>query len=129
MQKILVLILVVGFTLVGCSQGQSNKSDDAQSEKSSESNSETLTSTKVISLDLKEEEEKEVFTKAVKDSKQEPGIANMTNPDYKFNIEEESYLLWINNDSGTIMNIKDSHTIYTLSSNSVKEVFGIVNNG
>lgn len=36
MRKLFALILVIGFTLVGCSQGKDNKSDDAQSENSSE---------------------------------------------------------------------------------------------
>lgn len=90
---------------------------------------ENLTTTKVNSLYLKGVEEKEVFTKAVKDLKQEPGIANMTNPDYKFSIGGESYLLWITKDSGTIMNTKDTHTIYTLTTNSVQEIYGIVYDG
>ncbi|REB07081.1 hypothetical protein DVB69_09485 [Sporosarcina sp. BI001-red] len=129
MKKIFILMVAIGLTLAGCSQRQVNKSEDAQIEKTTEIKSETLATTKVISLDLNGVEDREVFSKAVNDSKQEPGIVNMTNPDYKFSIGEESYLLWITSDSGTIMSTKDTHTIYTLTTNSVKEVYGIVNNG
>lgn len=47
----------------------------------------------------------------------------MANPQYQFNRDEDFYDLWITADSGTIMNTKDTSTIYTLSSESVKEVY------
>lgn len=53
----------------------------------------------------------------------------MTDPQYQFSIGEESYFLWITEDSGTIMNSKDTHTIYTLSSNSVQKIYEFVNKG
>jgi len=37
--------------------------------------------------------------------------------------------LWITKESGTIMNAEDTHTIYSLSSSSVKEVFEFVHKG
>lgn len=123
MKKLCVLFIVVGFILVGCSQKQENKISASPIE----SNSETVTSTKANTIELKETEEIDLFTKAVNDSIQEPGIVNMTNPDYQFSIGKESYLLWIAEDSGTIMNTKDTHTIYSLSSSSVEEIYEYVN--
>ncbi|TQR17550.1 hypothetical protein [Psychrobacillus vulpis] len=125
MKKLFFLFVVVGFILVGCSQEHKNKI----SEFSSESSSETVITTKVKSLELIETEEKDIFTKAVSHSKKEPGIVNMTNPQYQFSIDDESYFLWITEVSGTIMNTKDTHTIYSLSSSSVKEIYAFVNKG
>jgi len=124
-KKLFVLFVVCSFILAGCSQEQESKLSKAQNEGSSE----TVNTTKANSLELIETEKIEVFTKAVTDSKKEPGIVNMTNPQYKFSIGEESYLLWIAEDSGTIMNTTDTHTIYTLSSNSVQEIYEFVNEG
>ena len=59
----------------------------------------------------------------------QPGIVNMTDPQYHFSIGEESYSLWITEDFGTIMNSKDTHTVYTLSSNSVQKIYEFVNKG
>lgn len=53
----------------------------------------------------------------------------MTYLKYQFSIGEESYFLWITEESATIMNTKDTHTIYTLSSSSIKEVYEFVNKG
>ena len=122
MKKLFVLFVVCGFILAGCSEEQESNGQN-------EGSSETATTNKESSLELKETEEVEIFTKAVSDSKKEPGIVNMTNPQYKFSIGEESYLLWITEDSGTIMNTKDTHTIYTLSSNSVQEIYEFVSKG
>ena len=123
MKKLCVLFIVVGFILVGCSQKQENKI----SESPIESSSETVTTTKANTIELKETEEIDLFTKAVNDSMKEPGIVNMTNPHYQFSIGNESYFLWIAEDSGTIMNTKDTHTIYSLSSSAVEEIYEFVN--
>lgn len=125
MKKLFILFVACSFILVGCSDEKESKLSTGQNEDSSE----TITTTKANSLELKETEEIEIFTKAVSDSKKEPGIVNMTNPQYQFSIGEESYLLWITEDSGTIMNTKDTHTIYTLSSNSVQEIYDFVSKG
>ncbi|MFJ7933722.1 hypothetical protein [Sporosarcina sp. NPDC096371] len=125
MRKLFVLFIAFGFVLAGCSQEQENKLSEAQNESSSE----TVTTTKAISLELKETEEIEIFAKAVSDSKKEPGIVNMTNHQYQFSIGEESYYLWITEDSGTLKNTKDTHTIYALSSNSVQEIYEFVSKG
>ncbi|MEK4485704.1 hypothetical protein MHH81_08875 [Psychrobacillus sp. FSL H8-0484] len=125
MKKLFVLFIAFGFILAGCSQEQEKELSEVENESSSE----TVTTTKANSLELKETEEIEIFTKAVSDSKKESGIVNMTNPQYQFSIGEESYFLWITEDSGTIMNTKDTHTIYVLSSNSVEEIYEFVSKG
>ncbi|KAA0965146.1 hypothetical protein FQ087_02185 [Sporosarcina sp. ANT_H38] len=103
MKKLSILFIILGTLLVGCSQKEQIE-------------------TKTGYLDLKEKNEIAIFSKAVKDSTEEPGIVDMINPQHKFSIGEESYSLWISEDNGTIMNTKDTHTIYRLSTSSIKEV-------
>jgi len=67
-------------------------------------------------------EEVEIFERAVNNSKKEAGIVNMADAQYQFILGEESYFLWITEESGTIMNEKDTHSIYRLSNSSVKEM-------
>ncbi|MBW9234329.1 hypothetical protein JQK62_19080 [Leptospira santarosai] len=53
----------------------------------------------------------------------------MTNSQYQFSIGKETYLLWIAEDSGTIMNTKDTHTIYSLPGSAVEEIYEFISNG
>lgn len=46
---------------------------------------------------------------------------------FKIEIGEETYFLWIDEKSGTIMNTEDTHTIYSLSNNSIKQVNELLN--
>lgn len=125
MKKLFVLFITSGLMLIGCSQKQENNLTEVLNKGSAE----TVTSTKATSLELNETDEIEIFTTAVSDSMKKPGIVNMTDPKYHFSIGEESYSLWITEDSGTIMNSKDTHTVYTLSSNSVQKIYEFVNKG
>ncbi|MGE7767079.1 hypothetical protein [Peribacillus sp. NPDC096540] len=132
MKKIFILFIVIGFALVGCSQEPKNEISETVAENGSEAQTEieTNSKTKMNDLELKDAEEIDIFKRAVSNSKKEPGIVNMVEePQYKFSIGEETYFLWITEESGTIMNTKDTHTIYTLSSSSVKEVYEFVNKG
>lgn len=117
------MLSIINFVLVGCSQEPKSQI----CEPTTEQNVETNFKTKINHLELKKAEEIEVFEKALSDSKKEPGIVNMTNPQYQFSLGEDSFFLWINEKNGTIMNTNDTHTIYTLSSSSVKEVYEFVN--
>ncbi|WP_100404350.1 hypothetical protein [Bacillus solitudinis] len=64
----------------------------------------------------------EAFSSAVKQS----GIVNMVDPQYKVELGKEIYFLWLNEGSGTIMNTKDTHTIYTLSPESAKQIYDLL---
>ena len=114
MKKLSILFIVIGLLLVGCSQKEQNETRNPVGKSNSGS--------KLEHLDLKGKYEIALFNTVVSDSTKEPGIGNVSNPQYQFSLGEESYLLWITVDNGTIMNVKDTHTIYSLSSSSIKEV-------
>lgn len=66
---------------------------------------------------------------AIKGAIKQPGIVDMADPQYKINIGDEIYFLWLTRSDGTIgtiMNFKDTHTIYTLSEDMTKELKGIL---
>ena len=60
--------------------------------------------------------------KAFKNADQQPGIPNMTDPHYRIELGEEMYFLWLDKTSGAILNTKDTHTLYTLSPQNVKDL-------
>ncbi|WP_226683235.1 hypothetical protein [Sutcliffiella horikoshii] len=58
----------------------------------------------------------------------EPGVADMSDPHYKLRLGANSYYLWIHKSSGTIMNRKDTHIIYSLSEEAAQGVYKLLDN-
>ena len=120
-----MILSVISFLLVGCSIEPKSQI----SEPTTGQNEEIYSNAKLIELELNKAEEIELFKEALSDSKKELGIVNMTNPQFQFSLDEESFFLWVTEESGAIMNIKDTHEIYTLSSSSAKEIYDFANKG
>jgi hypothetical protein len=71
----------------------------------------------------------EMIIDAINGAKKQPGIVDMADPQYKINLGEEIYFLWLTRSDGTIgtiMNAKDTHTIYTLSERSTKQLINLL---
>ncbi|MFF2890806.1 hypothetical protein [Paenibacillus sp. NPDC057967] len=71
-------------------------------------------------------EEIAMWHKAMTDSVQQPGIVNMADPHYKVDLGEQSYFLWIEKNGGTVMNVKDTHTIRRLTPKYAKTVYDAI---
>ncbi len=82
---------------------------------------------KMETIVLNEANEVELFIKAVNDSVKEQGIAFIEHPKYKFDLDGERYFLWVTEDTGRMMNTKDTYTIYSLSDSSLKEIQEFIN--
>ncbi|TXC92700.1 hypothetical protein FS935_00370 [Metabacillus litoralis] len=84
----------------------------------------TIDSMFSISETLVIEDEKtiEMIKEAVEKAEKQSGIVNMADPEFKIALGEETYFLWISENSGRVMTTEDTHTIYSLSENSVKQV-------
>ncbi|MCG1023246.1 hypothetical protein [Sutcliffiella horikoshii] len=59
-------------------------------------------------------------------AKKEPGAVDMSDPHYKVLLGGDSYYLWIHESSGTIMNRKDTHVIYSLSEEAAQGVYKLL---
>lgn len=66
------------------------------------------------------------FKSAFKRASKQSGAVDMADPHYKVILGEESYFLWIDKKHGTIMNLEDTNTIYTLSWWSAGRVGGLL---
>jgi hypothetical protein len=67
-----------------------------------------------------------VFVIAFKKVNKKPGIFDVSDPQYKVVLGEESYYLWINATYGSIMYENDSYTLYTLSKRSAKKIYDLL---
>ncbi|MFA9458446.1 hypothetical protein ACERJO_17005 [Halalkalibacter sp. AB-rgal2] len=119
MEKCTLLCIVTSLALVGCSHIQ-------KSEEVVQDNVEIFCKTNMNVTELKNEEDLDIFKSAVRQAKQEPGIVNVSQHQYQFCIDEDTYFLWITEDSGIIMNANHTHTIFTLSDQSVDEVNALI---
>lgn len=58
--------------------------------------------------------------KIIDEAEEQSGIVDMAAPHYRVELDSRTYYLWIDGEYGTIINSKDTHTIYTLTENQVK---------
>lgn len=67
-------------------------------------------------LTITDPEDIEAANKLIEKALPMPGIANMAEPDVRFELEEKQYFLWWNDDgSASLMHAEDTHAIYTIS--------------
>jgi hypothetical protein len=117
---VFLFAIFTSFFIVGCSSGNIEKVKVYQMKSFSSVEKDSLT-TFTDSKTVKD------VIKTFNNAKKEPGIVNRADPEYKVELEDESYFLWISEEYGTIMNMNDTNTIYTLPKNSVKTINELLN--
>ena len=120
-KQIIRCLITVLFLLVvsGCSTVSSEKVTIYEMISFSETNMES----KKIITNLKDIN---ILETSFNGASKNPGLTDMIDPNYKVELAEETYFLWINEISGTIMNVNDTHITYTLTEKSVKEVNEVI---
>lgn len=76
-------------------------------------------------LVLTDQEAIRTIKDAVNGAEKQPGAVDMADPQYKINLGDEIYFLWLTRSGGTIgiiMNRKDTQTIYSLSEKSTTQL-------
>ncbi|MBM6618006.1 hypothetical protein [Bacillus suaedaesalsae] len=109
-----ILVFTVFFLMVACSTDQVK--EVVIQELSNNSNS------KVVLTDTTDIE---AIIHAIDSAVKEPGIVNMMDAPFMISMEEVSYFLWIDTNEESvwaIMDMKDTHTLYTLTESSTNEM-------
>jgi hypothetical protein len=114
-----IAIILILSTLIGCSNEKIEQINIYEMESFQETKQDSL---KVIA----DKTDITIFNTAFKRAKKNPGIADMADPHYKVELGKETYFLWITEDSGTIENVNDTHTTYSLSKKSAKKVYQLL---
>lgn len=118
MKKVIILLFLLLVT-IGCSNEEIESITIHKMRNFSEVNEEW----KYV---ITNEKEIDLFSTAFKSAKKEPGVVDMADPHYKVFLGEETFFLWITEDSGTIMNMVDTHTIYTLSVSNSTNIYELL---
>lgn len=67
-----------------------------------------------------------LFTKALRKMDRQPGIMEVSAPDYLIELSGEQYFLWIEENGGSIMEPEDTHTLYNLEEASANEIYELL---
>lgn len=121
MFKKAAVIFAIIFVLVGCNKGFKEIKQVRVYEMSSFSEMKEDSLTTYTDSDIVRK-----FINGFKNAKKEPGIVDMADPEYKVELGDEVYFLWTSEDHGTIMNLNDTNTIYTLSKRSAKLIHEVL---
>lgn len=120
MKKVLFLsFLLVVFvaSLGGCSKGIKGIKEINVYEM--ESFSEVIEDSLVTLTDDKEIQQ---FKEAFSSAKKQSGIVDMADPQYKVELGGKSFFFWLSPENGTIMDVEDTNTIYSLTDQSVGNI-------
>ncbi|MHC0035341.1 hypothetical protein [Pseudoneobacillus sp. C159] len=66
------------------------------------------------------------FIYAFKSANRVSGVVDVAEPEYKVELGDETYFLWIGEESGAIMNLNDRNTLYTLSKSSAGTIYELL---
>lgn len=58
--------------------------------------------------------------KVFENAEKEAGVVDMAEPHYRIELDSDTYYLWIDDEYGTLMNSKDTHTIFKLTKSQTK---------
>lgn len=88
----------------------------------------SFTETKVDSMkEITDSADVNILLTAFKSASENMGIADMEVPHYKVDFGNRAYFLWINEDSGIIMDVENTHITYSLSESSIQNINKIIN--
>lgn len=118
---LLFIIIVMAILVSACSSAQ--QSESISMTKMNKSEDAVRNST----VEISDSDEIDALKTAIRKANRLPGIVDVAAPDFTFEIGEDSYYLWIQEDAGSIMNTNDTHTLYTLQKQNAKEVYELLN--
>ncbi|MGP7817408.1 hypothetical protein [Niallia sp. 01092] len=127
--SLFIITTLLILSLIGCNN-DSTKLDGKVIESATITKiGEDTNDTKLSQISYKQEDKVELqtFVNAINKAKKVSGIVNVAAPDYLLTIAFEdneifTYSLWLNSDSGSIMNDKDTNTLYTLPNNLIEDL-------
>lgn len=133
--RFIVSILLIPLILIGCQSTVDDETPNDEISKVSLSNSNTIGQINTDFFTVYEDEEvletfQNIFTSAVK----QEGIVDIAEPEFDLEViykegNKQEYHLWLGekDEQSTLMQVEDTHTIYTISEEATNQLIGLVN--
>lgn len=131
----IVSILLIPLILIGCQSTVDDETPNDEISKVSLSNSNTIGQINTDFFTVYEDEEvletfQNIFTSAVK----QEGIVDIAEPEFDLEViykegNKQEYHLWLGekDEQSTLMQVEDTHTIYTISEEATNQLIDLVN--
>lgn len=133
--RFIVSILLIPLILIGCQSTVDDETPNDEISKVSLSNSSTIGQINTDFFTVYEDEEvletfQNIFTSAVK----QEGIVDIAEPEFDLEViykegNKQEYHLWLGekDEQSTLMQVEDTHTIYTISEEATNQLIDLVN--
>ena len=133
--RFIVSILLIPLILIGCQSTVDDETPNDEISKVSLSNSNTIGQINTDFFTVYEDEEvletfQNIFTSAVK----QEGIVQIAEPEFDLEViykegNKQEYHLWLGekDEQSTLMQVEDTHTIYTISEEATNQLIDLVN--
>ncbi|HZK46976.1 MAG TPA: hypothetical protein VFC64_03465 [Atopostipes sp.] len=133
--RFIVSILLIPLILIGCQSTVDDETPNDEISKVSLSNSNTIGQINTNFFTVYEDEEvletfQNIFTSAVK----QEGIVDIAEPEFDLEViykegNKQEYHLWLGekDEQSTLMQVEDTHTIYTISEEATNQLIDLVN--
>ena len=133
--RFIVSILLIPLILIGCQSTVDDETPNDEIAKVSLSNSNTIGQINTDFFTVYEDEEvletfQNIFTSAVK----QEGIVDIAEPEFDLEViykegNKQEYHLWLGekDEQSTLMQVEDTHTIYTISEEATNQLIDLVN--
>lgn len=133
--RFIVSILLIPLILIGCQSTVDDETPNDEISKVSLSNSNTIGQINTDFFTVYEDEEvletfQNIFTRAVK----QEGIVDIAEPEFDLEViykegNKQEYHLWLGekDEQSTLMQVEDTHTIYTISEEATNQLIDLVN--
>lgn len=133
--RFIVSILLIPLILIGCQSTVDDETPNDEISKVSLSNSNTIGQINTDFFTVYEDEEvletfQNIFTSAVK----QEGIVDIAEPEFDLEViykegNKQEYHLWLGekDEQSTLMQVEDTHTIYTISEEATNQLIDLVN--
>lgn len=77
-------------------------------------------------LEVTDKQTIEGVAEAISRANKVSGVADVADPDFKVEFGEKEFYLWVSADHGSVMDVADSHTLYTLEEKDARQLYSFL---
>ncbi|MDE0584628.1 hypothetical protein ON064_16505 [Planococcus sp. A6] len=124
--QVLSLLLIMLFTLTACQNGLLNAEQQAADKivlYQMESFGQVKENT---NYEITDKQTIKLFATAISRANKVSGVADVVDPNFKVEFGEKEFYLWMAEDHGSVMDVADDYTLYTLEQKDVEQLYSFL---
>lgn len=77
-------------------------------------------------LEVTDKQTIEGVAEAISRANKVSGVADVADPDFKVEFGKKEFYLWISSDHGSVMDVADTHKLYTLEEKDARQLYSLL---